>query len=104
MPTTQLTSRRSTALVTALLIAVLALPAAAVARPATDPAGAPASSAAAATQPAPAPKAAAPAPVADDGTDVLPIVLGGAALIIVLCGTGYVLVQASHRRQLHIQH
>ena len=103
MPTTQLTSRRSTALVTALLIAVLALPAAAVARPASDPAGAQAS-AATATQPAPAPKAAAPAPVADDGTDVLPIVLGGAALIIVLCGTGYVLVQASHRRQLHIQH
>jgi len=101
--TTQLTSRRSTALVTALLIAVLALPAAAVARPATDPAGAQTSTAAV-TQPAPAPKAAAPAPVADDGTDVLPIALGGAALIIVLCGAGYGLVQASHRRQLHIQH
>jgi hypothetical protein len=101
--TTQLTSRRSTAFVTALLIAVLALPAAAVARPATDPAGA--KSAAAVTQPAPAPKAAAPAPVADDdGTGVLPIVLGGAALIIVLCGAGYGLVQASHRRQLHVQH
>ena len=103
MLTTQLTSRRSTALVTALLIAVLALPAAAVARPAADPAGATGSTAAA-TEPAPAPKAAAPAPIADDGTDVLPIVLGGAALILVLCGTGYVLVQASHRRQFRIQH
>jgi streptogramin lyase len=101
--TAQPTARRSTAIVTALLIAVLALPAAAFARPATDPAGATASNAAAA-QPAPAPKAVAPAPVADDGTDVLPIVLGGAALIIVLCGTGYLLVQASHRRQPHIQH
>ena len=104
MPTTQLTARRSTALVTALVIAVLALPAAAIARPMADPAGAKSSTSAAATQPAPAPKAAAPAPVADDGTGVLPIVLGGAALIIVLCGTGYVLVQASHRRHLRIQH
>ena len=104
MLTTQLTSRRSTALVTVLLIAVLALPAAAVARPATDPAGA-ATSSAAATQPAPAPSdAAAPVAAADDSTDVLPIVLAGAALIIVLCGTGYVLVQASHRRHLRIQH
>ena len=102
MFTTQLTARRSTAVVTALVIAVLALPAAAIARPMADPAGA--KSGVAATQPAPAPKAAAPAPVADDGTDVLPIVLGGAALIILLSGTGYVLVQASHRRQLHIQH
>ena len=100
MLTTQFTSRRSTALVTALLIAVLALPAAAVARPMPDPAGA--TGYTAATQPAPKP--AEPAPVADDGTDVLPIVLAGAALIIVLCGTGYVLVHASHRRQLHIQH
>ena len=103
MLTTQLTSRRSTALVTALLIAVLALPAAAVARPAPTP-PAPRPPPRAATQPAPAPKAAAPVAVADDGTDVLPIVLGGAALIIVLCGTGYLLVQASHRRHLHIQH
>lgn len=104
MRTTQPTARRSTALVTALLIAVLALPAAAVARPATDPAGAGTSSAAA-TQPAPAPNdAAAPVAAADDSTDVLPIVLGGAALILVLCGAGYVLVQASHRRQVHIQH
>ena len=55
-------------------------------------------------QPAPAPKAAAPVAVADDGTDVLPVVLGGAALIIVLCGAGYLLVQASHRRHLRIQH
>ena len=102
MFTTQLTARRSTAVVTALVIAVLALPAAAIARPMADPAGA--KSGVAATQPAPAPKAAAPAPVADDGTDVLPIVLGGAALIIVLCGAGYALVHASHRRALHIQH
>ena len=103
MFTTQLTTRCSTALVTALLIAVLALPAAAVARPMPDAAGA--TGYTAATQPAPAPKAAAPVVVADDdGTGVLPIVLGGAALIIVLCGAGYVLVQASHRRQLHVQH
>jgi len=100
--TTQFTSRRSTALVTALVIAVLALPAAAVAKPMPDPEGA--TGYTETTQSAPAPKPAAPAAVADDGTDVLPIVLGGAALIIVLCGAGYALVHASHRRALHIQH
>ena len=98
MFTAQLTARRSTALVTALVIAVLALPAAAVARPAIDAAGAQSSGSGAVTQPAPA----APAPVADSGTDVLPIVLGGAALILVLGVAGYGLVQASHRRQPHV--
>src|SRR5688500_18097221 len=93
------TRRPTTALVTALLIAVLALPAAAVARPATDAAGAKSSSSGTTTQPMPAE----PAPVAaDDGTDVLPIVLGGAALLLALGGAGYVLVQASHRRQPHV--
>jgi hypothetical protein len=90
------TRRPTTALVTALLIAVLALPAAAVARPAADPGGAKSATSGAVTEPVPA----APAPaVADDGTDVLPIVLGGAALILALGGAGYVLLQASHRRQ-----
>ena len=92
------TRRPTTALVTALLIAVLALPAAAVARPAADPSGATSSASGTTTETMPA----APAPVAaDDGTDVLPIVLGGAALILALGGAGYVLVQASHRRPPH---
>jgi hypothetical protein len=90
-----------TAVFAALALAALALPGAAAAMP-IDPVGpAPSTSA----QPAAPAETVVRTVVREEAVRVLPIVLSGAALLVALAGTGYVLLRVSPaRRPLRAQH
>jgi hypothetical protein len=107
------TIKWSPAVATAFVVAVLALPAVAAAMPASDGTGSAAtpvvtSPGHAGEQPGgPVPATTAPQPVAtDDGPNgAVPIILGGAVLILVVGFAGYALIGAtSLRRPLRGQH
>jgi len=100
MSATHRLTRRPIAALAALLIALATLPAAATARPAT---GGPGPRAAVSVKPSeltPAPTVVRTV-VKDDARDLLPIALAGAALLIAIGATGYMLVRvAPIRHQL----
>jgi hypothetical protein len=95
---THTTSRRCTALLAVLLVAVAVLPATVSARPIDGPGTL-------------HPDTTAPRPtvihtvVKEQSVSALPIVLSGAALVIALAGTGYAVTRiAPLRRQLGVGH
>ena len=95
-------TRRSTAVLAALLIALTALPAMASARPIYDGPGYQLAAPADSSTPAPT---VVRTIVKEEAVRVLPIALAGAALIIALAGTGYAMVRvAPLRQQLRGQH
>jgi hypothetical protein len=102
MSASQRLARQSTAVLVSLLIAIAALPAAAGAR---VPGEGPGPRAGAYTQPfSPAPTVTRTV-VKEEAVRVLPIALAGAALLIAIAGTGYVLVSVGPlRHQLRSQH
>src|SRR4051794_9180444 len=99
MSATHRTVRRPAAPLAALLIALAVLPAAAIARPAPNGSGPrDAVYSTPAEQPAPT---VVRTVVQDDPMDVLPVVLAGAALLVAIGATGYMLVRvAPFRHQL----
>jgi hypothetical protein len=95
---THTTSRRCTALLAVLLVAVAVLPATVSARPIDGPG-----------MPHPDLPASGPTVihtvVKEQSVPALPIVLAGAALVIAIAGTGYALARiAPVRRQLGVGH
>ena|SRR5215208_4204912 len=100
MTATRPITRRASAALAALVLATAALPTAAFAKPMSDGAGPRASVSTKAT----APTAPPPAPtvvrtvVQDDATDVLPIALAGAALLVAIAGTGYAMLRVAPLR------
>ena len=104
MSATHHTARRPAALLAMILIALAALPAAAIARPAPNGVGPRDAVYSQPTQLQPAPTVLRTV-VQDDPMDVLPVALAGAALIIALGATGYMLVRvAPLRHQLGGEH
>jgi hypothetical protein len=91
-------THRITAIVTALMIALLALPAAASARPSDDIVG-PRSHV---VQPAEPTETVVRTVVREDAVRALPIVLAGAALLIAIGATGFVVVRTAPMRQQHL--
>ena len=99
MPARHRLSRRSTAVLAALLIAVIALPGVASARPPDDSTGPRSQLVAEPSTPAPT---VVRTVVKEDTFRALPIVLAGAALLIAIGGTSLALRRiAPLRHQLH---
>ena len=102
MPAPHRLARRSTAALVALLITLTALPAMASARPFYDGPGYQLAGPAESSTPAPT---VVRTIVKEEAIRALPIALAGAALIIAITGTGYVLMRvAPLRQQLRSQH
>ncbi len=90
MPDLHHLTRRSTAMLATVLIALATLPAMASARPAANGPGPRSAVSAAPSEIIPAPTV-----VNNDSRDLLPIALAGAALAIAIGATGYMLVSVA---------
>jgi hypothetical protein len=104
MSATHRRTRRPSALLAALLIALATLPAAATARPALNGPGPRSDVSVKASELTPAPTVVRTV-VKEDALNVLPIALAGAALLIAMSATGYMLIRITPiRHQLGGEH